>query len=1807
MSRRTTLASLALLALAAAVKADVHPNIQSGFPAEQVFQVGEIDNVNLFNGALTLTIPIGPTYPVGGGFSYGLKLIYNANPWRYDTVFLNNDPFTQGIPSECSNAGLGWRVSLGRLDPPCQMPDVNGVTNLVYQDEAGTDHIWYETLHVGDPGDAPVAGVQKVLYTRDGSYLRMKVLTTGVREVESPDGTTRTFNPEGMPTRIEDRFGNYLDVDYSNASYWLLTDKHLRTQKVWFRTDLAPYAQTVDKIELEAFATATPATYQFNYAHRPVGLACPNNDPGTNQALVPLLLSVTRPDGSSYQMAETDYITAVGATNARCTNHGGNLQKLTLPTLGKLAWTWRHYIFPDDSSVKAHLRTSSGVATRQMLGADNAVLGTWSYTSLLSLGQELKVSVTDPLGNRTDRFYSTADAPGFTGWSRYDYSLPFTRNATVNAGGVDLHLSSQVWEGAALVRSEYVLYERDQVLVSNPPDRYNSNRRPVRSRTVFHDDLVEGAARFADVVSSDFDGLGHYRTTTTGGNFEAGDARTTTVAFNPTRGTYVVNAGANTASGYNVFPPNLPWITETFTSQQVTEGTETANSTFCFDSSTGFLSRKRVLKNSDATEHANDLLEVYVHTGGNVTSEQFFGGDKQTLTTSNLICAMGLPAPVYQLSHTYEGGIRATSQYAGMAFKSLDLTVDARTGLPSASRDTTTLETNIEYDSLGRLTWSKPVAGNNDGWTEYEYSRAQSASNLAKVTIRKRGNGSKTAPVLAQSEIHFDAFGRVWKERQLLPNGTLNTRETLYDAAGHKASVSEVQAGSPTKKTEFLSYDAFGRPKTIRPADGATHDVTFVYKGTRVVERTTKVGTSQSGGTVSEHPSTTTERYDRQGRLWHVEEPSGAGGALITTTYGYDVGNRLKSVTTPAASGSQSRSFIYDQRGFLLSETHPEKGATGNGTVTYSNYDARGHAGRKTDGPNDLAFIYDPAERLTKVNVYVTNGTGPPLKDFSYASANNGADRRLGKLRVATRYNYVAGITVKVDETYVYSGRQGRVSQKDTATIVNPQPGSPAGDSFTQTFAYTPLGQPGSVSYPLCTHAGCQAAPPVFADVSAAHPDRPEIEAIRKRGVTDGCATNPLRYCPDSPITRAQMAAFLVRAATPDIQPPACTGTFSDVPCSHLLATWIEELARRGVTQGCATNPLRFCPESTVTHAEMAIFLLRSEESGSYAPPPCLAAPFNDVTCGHWAAAWIAEAKKRGIVFGDASGNFQPSANVTRARMAGLLTRTFEIPVVIDPVTSRTVQLTYANGFLTDVGDYTEMITYHPNLLVNQVTHTNGVVETWANDSNGMRRPGSVAATGPAAAWSSGAYVYDGTGNITKIGSAWYTYDKVNRLTAGNVYTDPLGAGTGTQQSYTYDRFGNLTAVIGANGRNIPTNALTNHLSSSTYDDAGNLTHWNNVAVYEYDAFNQMVRMTSGAQDWAYVYTAGDERLWSYDLTKQEASRWTLRGLSGQVLREYLNDDGTWSVGTDYIHRDGQLLAAETRLGRRHFHLDHLGTPRLITNSVGYKKAYHAYYPFGEEATAFDQDGERMKFTGHERDLGSPAGAGDDLDYMHARYYSPVTGRFLSFDTGVTKPSRPQIWNRYAYVANNPLAYIDSEGLEGAGVILDQDNQRLLKGEISPAQFQERANARGAGALVGAGLVGGSIALAKTGQLLAGAAFTLATKYQGTVDILRQAGAALTDTPSPGSAVDDLAGLSKNSIKHIRNHLGEFQDLDSTFTLAKQVDLGLQVMANEKNLVGTPGGRKVFEQIVAIGGKEVKVKVIVNPQGNLRSVFIEGE
>jgi RHS repeat-associated protein len=133
---------------------------------------------------------------------------------------------------------------------------------------------------------------------------------------------------------------------------------------------------------------------------------------------------------------------------------------------------------------------------------------------------------------------------------------------------------------------------------------------------------------------------------------------------------------------------------------------------------------------------------------------------------------------------------------------------------------------------------------------------------------------------------------------------------------------------------------------------------------------------------------------------------------------------------------------------------------------------------------------------------------------------------------------------------------------------------------------------------------------------------------------------------------------------------------------------------------------------------------------------------------------------------------------------------------------------------------------------------------------------------------------------------------------------------------------------------------------------------------------------------------------------------------------------GTWTWQEDYVYRGSHLLAAEVPDNRKtlRFHLDHLGTPRLITANGGVEVARPRYFPFGQEVRV-TADADKLKFTGHERD-------GRSLDYMHARYYDPLMGRFLSVDPPWESADlkKPQSWNRYAYVLNNPVNLTDPDG-----------------------------------------------------------------------------------------------------------------------------------------------------------------------------------
>jgi RHS repeat-associated protein len=380
-------------------------------------------------------------------------------------------------------------------------------------------------------------------------------------------------------------------------------------------------------------------------------------------------------------------------------------------------------------------------------------------------------------------------------------------------------------------------------------------------------------------------------------------------------------------------------------------------------------------------------------------------------------------------------------------------------------------------------------------------------------------------------------------------------------------------------------------------------------------------------------------------------------------------------------------------------------------------------------------------------------------------------------------------------------------------------------------------------------------------------------------------------------------------------------------------------------------------------------------------------------------------------------------------------------------------------------------------------------------------------------------------GNIRAIGNDVYIYDTAGRLVSGTA--DVQRTGVQSRQDYSYDAFGNRVATSRAAGSvdcpggcelPVTIDPNTNHINNSgaQYDAAGNLTSIQNVvggttytATYSYDAAGRLARATANSDDRQFLYTADDERI----ATANGATwTWTIRGLDGKVLREFpsMLDQNTglptanrqWAK--DYVWREGLLLASvtpttpgATTTRTQHFHLDHLGTPRLVTGDNGIQLGIHAYYPFGAELNLGlnEQPNELMKFTGHERDV--LASDPHTLDDMHARYEMGTLGRFLSVDpaefwrlqdgnrrdqaTFRSYLARPQVWNRYAYAANNPVSLIDADGRQAGPASLAQleraELQMVRQGKMTRQDYENRARVRAYTGLVTLGVLTGSQAL----------------------------------------------------------------------------------------------------------------------------------
>jgi hypothetical protein len=179
-----------------------------------------------------------------------------------------------------------------------------------------------------------------------------------------------------------------------------------------------------------------------------------------------------------------------------------------------------------------------------------------------------------------------------------------------------------------------------------------------------------------------------------------------------------------------------------------------------------------------------------------------------------------------------------------------------------------------------------------------------------------------------------------------------------------------------------------------------------------------------------------------------------------------------------------------------------------------------------------------------------------------------------------------------------------------------------------------------------------------FGDVPADHWAADAMRAIYARNITLGCGGGD--FCPAQPVTREQMAAFIIRALEGEPAADACAGgaPFSDVPASHWACGVIKRLKERGITTGYGDGS--FAPTGYVTRAQMAALLVRALDGGDPASGYCGAnSGYGDVAntdafCGH-----IKRLAELGVTTGCGGGNYCPGLNVTREQMATFLVRAF--------------------------------------------------------------------------------------------------------------------------------------------------------------------------------------------------------------------------------------------------------------------------------------------------------------------------------------------------------------------------------------------------------------------------------------------------------------------------------------------------------------------------------------------------------------------
>ena len=368
----------------------------------------------------------------------------------------------------------------------------------------------------------------------------------------------------------------------------------------------------------------------------------------------------------------------------------------------------------------------------------------------------------------------------------------------------------------------------------------------------------------------------------------------------------------------------------------------------------------------------------------------------------------------------------------------------------------------------------------------------------------------------------------------------------------------------------------------------------------------------------------------------------------VSTTGGYD----LTKWEYRQKTGSATYGEWVDIDNTSTSVTHTIGGLI-NGTVYKFKVRA---VNRILKSPESYEIVVTPAAAPPKPNLSATlNNTNVKLS--AWVSSTNGSNITKWEYRQKTG-SATYGEWVDIDNTstsvtHTIGGLIRGTVYKFKVRAINGIGNSPESNEVM----VTPVLPPQTPSQnPLQTPS--QNPQDYFVDDNG-NKHESSINVIASQGITKGCDTEGLNYCPDDPVTRAQMASFITRTHNLTL-PTGQTGVSHVDVTGNIHRDNIRVIAHHGVTKGCDTEGLNYCPDDPVTRAQMASFITRS--FNLTLPTGQTGVSYEDAT-DNFHEDNIRVIAHHGITKGcDTEGlNYCPDDPVTRAQMASFITRALDL------------------------------------------------------------------------------------------------------------------------------------------------------------------------------------------------------------------------------------------------------------------------------------------------------------------------------------------------------------------------------------------------------------------------------------------------------------------------------------------------------------------------------------------------------------------